>query len=195
MSVLGKVGRHPIQNHANIVLMAVIDEIFEVVRCAKTAGWRKVPCALVTPGAVKGVFGYGQEFDMCIAHLLHVGHQLVRQLPITQNSILFGVPPPTAEVDFVDVQGPVQGLVTGAIRDPFPISPVVAVQRPDPGGRSRQYFCIETIGIRFVDPVIYQRKLDGVFVLVSFRQVGAGRTICGRRRLGRDEDFPDSFAQ
>ena len=41
--VLGEVRRHPIDDHADAVLMQVIDEVLEVVRVAEAAGGRKEP--------------------------------------------------------------------------------------------------------------------------------------------------------
>ncbi len=57
VSVLGKVRRHPVEDHADIVLVAVVDEIAEVVRRAEAAGRGVVAGGLITPGGIVGVFG------------------------------------------------------------------------------------------------------------------------------------------
>ena len=49
VSIFGKVGRHPVQQHADVVLMQVLDEIAEVVWLAETAGRRVIVGRLIAP--------------------------------------------------------------------------------------------------------------------------------------------------
>ena len=51
----GEVGGHPIDEHADAVLMAVVDEVHEVLRRAVPAGGGVVADRLVTPAAGEGV--------------------------------------------------------------------------------------------------------------------------------------------
>ena len=54
-----KVGGDPVQDHANAMLMQVVNQVHEVLRSAVPAGRRKVACGLVAPGAVEGVLHNG----------------------------------------------------------------------------------------------------------------------------------------
>jgi hypothetical protein len=46
--IIREVGRHPVQNHTNALLMQVIDEIHQILGRPVTAGGRKVADSLVT---------------------------------------------------------------------------------------------------------------------------------------------------
>ena len=80
--ILGEVGGYPVENDADLVLVAVIDEITEIVRCAETAGGSVIACGLVAPGSVIRMFGDRQQFDVAKSGFLDVFHQLMRQFPI-----------------------------------------------------------------------------------------------------------------
>ena len=181
MGILGKMGRHPVQDHADIVLMTVIYEILEIVRRAEAARRRVIPRALVPPGTLKWVFGHRQELHVRVAHLLHILHQLVGQLPVSKYSIVFGVSSPTAQMNFVDIQGLVQRLPAGAILHPLAVCPRIAVHGPDPGSGPGRILRKKAIRVRLVDPEINQRQLNGVLV------------ACRRLIRSRDEELPDPF--
>ena len=68
----GEVGGNPIQNDADVGLMAGVYKGHELLRRAKTAGRGKKAGHLVAPGTVKGVFGNGHQFDVGKAHFLNV---------------------------------------------------------------------------------------------------------------------------
>ena len=89
--------------------MAGVDEELEIIWCAKTAGSRKVARYLIAPGAVKRVFGNGQQFDVGVVHFLGVGNELFRQLAVCEPfPAIFQ--PPGAKMHFVDVDGCIQGV-------------------------------------------------------------------------------------
>ncbi len=60
MLVGGEVGWYPVNYHAQIGLMAGIDEGHEIFRRAKTTGGREEAGHLIAPGAVKGMLGHRQ---------------------------------------------------------------------------------------------------------------------------------------
>src|ERR1019366_9011498 len=62
--VFGEMGRNPVQDYPDPLLMEGIHEILEVVRRAETSGWCEVGGNLVTPGAAKGMFHDGHELHM-----------------------------------------------------------------------------------------------------------------------------------
>src|SRR5206468_12010341 len=50
MSILGKVPRHPVEDHAQAVDVALVDEVAEVVRRAEAARRREGADDLIAPG-------------------------------------------------------------------------------------------------------------------------------------------------
>ena len=57
MLIIGEVGRHPIENNAQAILVKMINEKHKILRRAVSAGWRKVVAGLVTPRAIKRMLG------------------------------------------------------------------------------------------------------------------------------------------
>ena len=51
VSIFREMAGHPIDDHADVVLVAVIDEKLEVVRRAETRRWRIVAGHLIAPRA------------------------------------------------------------------------------------------------------------------------------------------------
>ena len=64
-----EVRRHPVENHADAVLVQVVDQVHEVLRRAVARGGREVSRGLVSPGTVKRMLHDGQELDMGESHL------------------------------------------------------------------------------------------------------------------------------
>ena len=83
-AVFWKMRRDPVKNDADVVLVALINEIHEVFRRAEAAGRGVEPKQLIPPGAVKGKFRDRQEFNMGKTHLKDIRDQLVSQLPVSQ---------------------------------------------------------------------------------------------------------------
>ena len=85
--------RHPVQDHADVVLVAVVDEVTEIIRSAEATGRRVVAGGLVAPGGVVGVFGDRQQLDMAETQILDVVDQLMRQFPVVQELAFWTAPP------------------------------------------------------------------------------------------------------
>ena len=49
MLVIGKMGRYPVQDHANVVLVEAVDKVHEVPGLTVSAGGGKIPYRLVPP--------------------------------------------------------------------------------------------------------------------------------------------------
>src|SRR5690606_6851982 len=96
-------GRHPVQDHSDPLLMQVVDQILEVLRRSKSACRGKVPGDLVTPRTKKWMFHHGKEFDVRESALADVIGQLRREFTIAERAeIVLRQPLPTPQVDFVD---------------------------------------------------------------------------------------------
>ena len=77
VGVAREVAGDPIENHAQAGLMAGVDEIAEVVGSAEARGGRVVAGDLIAPGAGEGVLHDGQQFEVRVAEVAHVGDQAV----------------------------------------------------------------------------------------------------------------------
>ena len=172
VAVFGEVGGHPIEQHADAVLVAIVHKIVEVVGRAKATGGGEIACDLIAPGAVVGVFGDGQEFDVGVADFLRMGYQLVGQLPVTNKAVILRSPLPTAQMDFVDVDGLVDGLCGPALGHPFLVMPGEAVDVPDYRSRGRALLGGKAVGVRLVSFVAHQPGFDRILILRAYRQIG-----------------------
>ena len=66
--VLGKMRRHPVEDHADAAPMQFVDQIAQVVGTAVARGRRKVAADLVAPRAGERMLHHGQQLDMGEAH-------------------------------------------------------------------------------------------------------------------------------
>ena len=107
--VVGKVRRHPVENHADAVLVQVVHQVHEILRRAVAAGGREVAGDLVSPRAVERVLHDGHELDVGEAEFVDVVGEPRREFAIAEPAIaLFRVAHPGAEVHFVDRHGRVE---------------------------------------------------------------------------------------
>ena len=58
VGVIGEVRGHPVENHADLVAVAIVDEISKVLRGTKARARSKIASPLIAPRAVEGMFGY-----------------------------------------------------------------------------------------------------------------------------------------
>src|SRR4029077_20793308 len=86
--ILGEMARNPVQNDSDAFLVAAIDEMTKLVRIPKTAAWRIITGDLVTPGTAKRMLGDRQYFDMGVAHFFDIRDQPIRELDVTQISVV-----------------------------------------------------------------------------------------------------------
>jgi len=127
------------------MLMALIDEVGEVLGRTVAAGGGIQARGLITPGAVEGIFGDRQQFEMGEAHLLDVGHQLLGQFAIGQIAIAFTAPP-GAQMHFIDAHRLVQLIGAGALFHPALILPLVLRQAMHQGGGRRRALSLKGKG-------------------------------------------------
>src|SRR3954469_10883589 len=107
MWILGEVRGDPIYYHADARPVERIDEVLEVVRRPEPARRGEEPERLVAPGAVERVLGRGQELDVGVTHLAHVGHELLGELAVGVVGAV-RVPAPGAQMYLVDGYGCVE---------------------------------------------------------------------------------------
>src|SRR5579872_1305907 len=86
----GKMGRDPIDDHANPLLMEIIDKVLKIFRRSKTACRGVITADLIAPRLIERMLANRHQFNMAKSHLFAILSQLVGQLPVTQ--ILFPRP-------------------------------------------------------------------------------------------------------
>lgn len=98
MAVFRKMCRYPVDNHTYALLVTLIDEILEIIGVTKTAGRSKQANRLIPPGTIERVFRHWQQLQMGVAHLFHIGDQLLCQFTVTQIlcliTLYFALPRP-----------------------------------------------------------------------------------------------------
>ena len=146
--VAGKVGRHPVDDHADARLVEGVDERHQVLRRAEPAGGGEEPDRLVAPARREGVFRGGQKLDVREAHLHAVGDEFPLEFGVGQPAV-GGVPRPSpaAQVDLVHVHRGRQGVAGGPGRHPLAVVPLVACQIDHAGGRAGRHLGAEAVGI------------------------------------------------
>ena len=102
--VVRKMRRHPVENHADAVLVQHVDEVHEILRRAVTRRRREIAGRLVTPRAVERMLGDRHQLDVREAHALHVLDQRLRDAAIAEECVV-GAAPPRAEMQLVDRHG------------------------------------------------------------------------------------------
>ena len=134
MRVLRKVRRHPVEDHADAGLVALVDEGHELLRRAVARGRRVVTHHLVAPRAVEWMFGHAHELDVRVAHVDDVGNEpLGRVRPREERRLAIPGVLPAREVHFVDVDRRAPPVPVRAIAQPVGVVPFVAIERSDDG--------------------------------------------------------------
>ncbi|OPZ67730.1 MAG: hypothetical protein BWY83_02530 [bacterium ADurb.Bin478] len=82
MAVAREMGGNPIDDHADVVGVQIIDEILKILRRAETGSGRIITGDLIPPGSVQRMLGNGQKLHVGVAHSEQILGELVRQLPI-----------------------------------------------------------------------------------------------------------------
>ena len=126
MRVIGKVRWHPIEDHANAVLVQGVNEIHKILRRAIAPCGSKEAGDLVAPGPIEGMLHDGQEFDMRKSQALHVLGQPGGQLAIAEGTVvLLRHPAPGTQVHLVNRHGGGERMALGALGHPRLVAPVV----------------------------------------------------------------------
>ncbi len=74
LDVAAEAAGHPVQDDADVCLVALVHEVHEGRRVAIARGRRIVAGGLIAPGAVEGVLHDGHELDVGVTHVAHIVH-------------------------------------------------------------------------------------------------------------------------
>ena len=170
--VFREMGRHPVHNNPNALLVAPVHEIFEIVGGPEAARGSIVACDLIAPGGIKRMFGYRQKFHMGEPELLDVFNQPGGQLSIREPPVsLFGHTHPGAKMDLVDNHRFLAKVSLTPVGHPLVIMPFIAAQVPHYGGRFRPQLHGECIRVGLY-PQISTGGFDFIFVKGACFQPG-----------------------
>ena len=168
--VLGEVGGDPVHDDPDARLVEGVHQVHKVLGGAVAGGGGEVPGDLVAPGAVVGVFGDRHQFHVGVAHLRHVGHQLLRQLAVVVGGAV-GVGAPGAQVHLVDIdRGGIGGKGGPALHPPV-VLPLVPLQPVQLGGVARAGLGVEGVGVG-LEPLDVVRPGDEIFIGIVLRKAG-----------------------
>ena len=125
--ILRKMRRHPVQNHADSLLMHIVHKIHEVLRCTVARRGCVVSGHLITPGFIQRMLHDRQQLHMGIAHLFYIRSKHRSQLPIgIKLPAVLAVclrPSPASEMHLIDQQGLLFIICCSSSRQPFFIGP------------------------------------------------------------------------
>ena len=170
-SILGEMGRNPVQNDPDAVLMRLVDEIYEICRFTEPGSYGKIPGALITPGSIKGVFHDRKHFHMSISHVLHIGNQLIGSLPVGEIAAVI-MPLPGPQMNFIDIHGRSVGVHGRPVFEIFIVRPKAGhVRVCQPGSHLPDFILLgrlrrKTIRIGLIDQAAVL-CCDGILVAVT----------------------------
>jgi len=113
----------------------------------------------------------GKEFDVRVAHLLDVRNELVGHFGVSEPAAAGGASP-GAEMQFVNGDGRVLPVESGAVAHPGAVGPLVAVEIDDDGAGFGTEFGGESVGIGFERHHFAGAREDFEFVEAAFGETG-----------------------
>ena len=142
---------HPVKNHANSVLMTIIDEIHKVFRGSIAAGCSKIPNRLIPPTSSKRMLGNRHQFQMGEISLLTVLNQFMREIAIVFPAVVtLFITTPTAEMNFVNRDRSIQRRIISTPFHPGGILPLMCIHVSHDRCSPRRDLCRKAIRIRFI---------------------------------------------
>src|SRR5438105_5169071 len=104
--VARKMRRSPVENDADVRLVAAVDKFHEFGGRTVAAGGSEIAQSLVAPGAVVRMLHDGEHLDVRAAEVFDVRNELVRKFGVGKPAILiFRNAAPRTEMDFVNRNG------------------------------------------------------------------------------------------
>ena len=101
--VAGEVCGHPIEDDADIVVVAGIDEVLKIFRCTVPARGSKISKYLITPGLIERMLQYRHQLDVCVAQIFDIRDQGIREFEIAQRTVpVFGDTSPRTGMELID---------------------------------------------------------------------------------------------
>ena len=151
MGVGGEMRRHPVEDDADALAVAGIDEAGKILGPAEARRRRELRQRLVAPGAPKGMLHDRQELDMGEAHLGDIGDQPFGQAAPVECTIAFPLGlHPGSGMDLVDRDRRIVGVVARALLHPVGIMPLEVRSPCHDGGRCRWRFGLPRHRIGFL---------------------------------------------
>jgi len=178
VGVFGEVTGDPIEEDADVGLMAGVDEEHEVFGRAEARGGGEEAGDLIAPGTAVGVLHDGHEFDVGVVETFDVFDEGVSELAVGEG-LAVGVLHPAFKMDFVDTDRGFEPLGLFAFIEPRFVLPFVAGPLMDDAGGFGRDFGAEGVGIALELVGVVVTTLDAV--LVDVARLDAG-----------DEEFPDA---
>src|SRR5690606_16287694 len=86
--IFGKMGRYPVQDHPDPILVEGIYQKLKFLRFSETGSWRKITGQLIAPGGIIGIFHNGHKLYMGEVHPLHIFHEVMGQFHIGKELTL-----------------------------------------------------------------------------------------------------------
>ena len=182
-----KVRRHPVEDHADAVLVQDVDQLHEVLRRAVAGGRREIAGRLVAPRAVERMLGDRHQLDVGESLIARVLGERQRDVAISRQ--LCGVPPsPRSKMHLVDRNRRIERVVRFAVPHPRRVLPRV-VERPGTRRGRRWDFRVQREGIGLVYLVRAVGRNDAVLVGITALHAGdlalpdAGAVGARRKRI------------
>ena len=178
--VARKVGRDPIDDHADVRAMEGVDHRHEVERRAEAMRRRVEASDLIAPRTIERVLGRWHQFDVREAHLHAVGGELLAELAVTEyTASLFRDAAPGGQVHLVNRHRARAQVAAATGFHPGCVVPDELREITDDRGVIRRRLEMQAVGIRLQERRRVVRPHD--LVLVAGAGVDSG-----------DEEFPDT---
>src|SRR5260221_13511666 len=86
MGIAGEMSGHPVEQDANPLAVATVDEMAEILRRSHAARRRIERDRLIAPGAVERMLADGDQSKMSEPHVPDIGHKTVGKLALAQKT-------------------------------------------------------------------------------------------------------------
>ena len=147
--VLRKMRRHPVQDHAEVCLMAGVHKIAELLRAAVAVRGGKIARHLIAPRRLIRKLHHGHQLNMRVAHALYIRDELPREVVKGVVAAVL-MPLPRPGVHLVDVHRAPERVLPLFARAVQPVVPDMAAFRFDHAGGIRQRAAAAGIGVGFI---------------------------------------------
>ena len=170
VGVLAEMGRHPVQDHGDAILMHMVHEPQKVLRRAEPRRGAEIPCTLIAPGHIQGMLQHRQQFNGGVAHFLDVGGQFLRQILIIVEIPVFPLLP-GPQMDLIDIQRGIVDLMLLLFFQEGVVGPMEALDIIELAGGGGPCFRMEGVGIGLESHLTILSG-DGELIGSKFRQLG-----------------------
>src|SRR5450631_4403751 len=172
MPVFREVCGNPVEDHADALLMHIVDEVLEILWRAETTGGSEVACGLIPPGAIEGKFCNGEQLDMRKTQIFHIVGEHMGQFAIGHKAVFFRCTflmtlkdmPPRTEVYFIGRERRFEWLKLCSLLHPVRVLPGVLMDISDDTRSIGAQFVSKSIGIGLIDGIVIDIRIDGIFI-------------------------------